>query len=43
MMDLAYVVGSVVFFAVMILYVAGCERLGRTPEADRVQENSNDK
>ena len=38
MMDLAYVVGTVAFFATMILYIAGCERLGRTADTDRAPE-----
>jgi hypothetical protein len=28
-LDVVYVVGSVVFFAVMLLYVRGCAALGR--------------
>jgi hypothetical protein len=27
--DLAYVLGTIGFFALMLLYVRGCERLGR--------------
>lgn len=38
MMDLAYVLGAGGFFAVMILYIAGCERLGRMADADRTPE-----
>ena len=30
MLDLAYVLGTVAFFAAMLAYVRGCERLGRT-------------
>ena len=29
MIDLAYLVGIVAFFALMLAYVRGCERLGR--------------
>ena len=29
MIDLAYVVGTLAFFALMLLYVRACERLGR--------------
>ena len=29
MIDLAYVLGTVGFFALMLAYVAACERLGR--------------
>ncbi len=29
MLDIVYVLGSVGFFALMLAYVAGCERLGR--------------
>jgi hypothetical protein len=37
MLDLLYVAGTVVFFAVMLAYVRGCERLGRDAieEGDR--------
>jgi hypothetical protein len=28
-MDLAYVLGTLAFFALMLAYVRGCERLGR--------------
>ena len=34
MIDLAYVAGTVVFFALMLLYVAGCQRLGRSADAE---------
>ncbi len=30
MLDIVYVLGSVGFFALMLVYVAGCERLGRS-------------
>ena len=29
MLDLLYVMGTLAFFALMLAYVAGCERLGR--------------
>jgi hypothetical protein len=35
MIDVAYVLGTVGFFALMLAYVAGCARLGRGEEADR--------
>jgi hypothetical protein len=35
MIDLIYVVGTVLFFALMIAYVAGCERLGRMADVER--------
>ena len=37
MMDIVYVVVTVAFFALMLAYVLGCERLGRdgTGEEDR--------
>ncbi len=34
MIDAAYVAGSVLFFALMLLYVKGCAHLGRTGTAD---------
>jgi hypothetical protein len=30
MLDVAYVFGAVAFFAIMLAYVDGCARLGRT-------------
>jgi hypothetical protein len=38
MIDLIYVVGTVLFFALMIAYVAACERLGRMADAERAEE-----
>lgn len=32
MVDLLYLVGTVAFFALMVLYVRGCELLGRRRE-----------
>lgn len=32
--DLAYLAGSVLFFALMLGYVRACERLGRTSSAE---------
>lgn len=32
MIDLAYVLGTAAFFALMLAYVRGCERLGRGAE-----------
>lgn len=34
MMDIVYVATTLVFFALMVGYVAGCERLGRHAEVD---------
>lgn len=34
MLDVIYIVGSVAFFALMILYVAGCDRLGRAADVE---------
>jgi hypothetical protein len=34
MIDLSYVLGTVLFFAAMLAYVHGCERLGRVPEGE---------
>ncbi len=33
MVDILYVFGSVGFFALMLAYVVGCERLGRSPRS----------
>ena len=34
MIDIIYVAGTVAFFALMLAYVAGCERLGAMSDAD---------
>ena len=34
MIDLFYVGGTVAFFALMLAYVVGCERLGRTTTSE---------
>jgi hypothetical protein len=39
MIDLVYVVGTVLFFALMIAYVAGCKRLGRSADVERASED----
>jgi hypothetical protein len=38
--DLAYLVGSALFFALMLAYVRGCDRLGRSgfQESARAEE-----
>ncbi len=35
MIDLLYVAGTVLFFALMLLYVEGCDRLGRGADVVR--------
>jgi hypothetical protein len=37
MIDLIYVLGTIAFFALMLAYVRGCERLGRTAPTDAEQ------
>lgn len=34
MLDVLYVIGSIAFFALMLAYVAGCERLGQSADSD---------
>lgn len=34
MIDLIYVLGTIAFFALMLAYVRGCERLGRGASSD---------
>ncbi len=34
MLDFLYLAGAVAFFALMLAYVAGCERLGRSDDLD---------
>ena len=38
MIDFAYVVGTILFFGLMVLYIAGCDRLGRGADVERVSE-----
>ncbi len=41
MIDVLYVAGTVLFFALMLLYVAGCDRLGRVRRRRaRAEENA---
>ena len=37
MLDLIYVVTTVAFFALMLLYVRACERLGREDTRDHTE------
>jgi hypothetical protein len=34
MLDILYILGTVAFFALMLAYVAGCERLGWASDGD---------
>jgi hypothetical protein len=38
MIDLIYVIGTVAFFALMLVYVRACERLGRAEANDGPSE-----
>jgi len=40
MIDVIYVVASVLFFALMLLYVYACDRLGRSAEVERAHEEN---
>lgn len=40
MLDLVYVLATIAFFALMLLYVAACDRLGKVAEVDRVREEN---
>lgn len=40
MRDLLYVALTLVFFAVMLAYVAGCDRLGRIGEGSSEEEST---
>jgi hypothetical protein len=37
MLDVAYVVATIAFFALMIAYVRGCERLGRAGDEEETR------
>lgn len=38
MIDLLYIGGTVLFFGLMLLYVAGCDRIGRHADVERTEE-----
>jgi hypothetical protein len=38
MIDALYVAGTILFFALMILYAQGCDRLGRAADVERGAE-----
>jgi len=40
MMDALYLAGTLAFFALMLLYVEGCDRLGRAADVDRTPSES---
>jgi len=35
MIDVIYVAATIAFFALMLLYVAACDRLGRSADVER--------
>ena len=39
MIDVLYVAGTVLFFALMIGYAAACDRLGRSADVERARED----
>lgn len=39
MMDLVYIAATLLFFAAMLLYAVGCQRLGRTADVERTEES----
>lgn len=39
MLDIVYVVGTMLFFTVMLLYVRGCAALGRRDDTDTGRES----
>ena len=38
MIDILYVVATLLFFALMILYVEACDRLGRAADVERAAD-----
>ncbi len=40
MIDLIYIVVTVLFFGLTLLYVAGCARLGRAADVERASEEA---
>ena len=39
MLDVLYVAGTVLFFALMLGYAAACDRLGRNADVERAKED----
>lgn len=39
MIDIIYVIATVAFFAAMLAYVAGCERLGASGSSDEQKKS----
>ena len=40
MIDIVYVAGTILFFLLMLLYVEGCDRLGRVADAERAPDEN---
>ena len=40
MIDLIYVAVTLLFFTLMLAYVAGCDRIGRTADVERAKEET---
>jgi hypothetical protein len=40
MIDVVYVAGTLLFFGLMLLYVEGCERLGRVADVERAPDET---
>ncbi len=38
MIDALYIAGTILFFALMLVYTDGCERLGRGSDVERAAE-----
>jgi hypothetical protein len=41
--DIAYVLGAVAFFALMLVYVRACERLGRTSATETARAHTDER
>lgn len=40
MLDALYVVGTILFFVLMIAYTAACNRIGRRADVERAQKDA---
>jgi hypothetical protein len=38
MIDAVYVAGTILFFGLMLVYVEGCDRLGRVADVERASD-----
>ena len=40
MIDALHIAGTILFFALMLLYIEGCDRLGRVADVERAPDEN---